>query len=188
MIENPPWNPLHLSAPTKLVRVSLLPSRLFPPVDQAETLSASIMNLPFKSASIDAALEIGFSLAISQESEPEAVAILRELARVLSPGARYLSSGGLIQPRSGASSTPDKRRLDEWRPEGAGVWHHTVRLARPDGSWRRLHERLRVRRFSEIDVLLRQAGFTVINAFGGYSQQAQTRDPVGDSILLCERV
>ena len=154
----------------------------------ADTLMASVTNLPFRKDGVDAVAEFQRSLALAAESDSEAIHALSELSRVLAPGGRYLCGGGLRLPVNGVTAGADKRRIDEWRPEGGGVWHHIARVARSDGSWRRLHERLRVRRFDEVDYLLSRTGFAVLNAFTGYSQQFQTSDPAGDAILLCERI
>ena len=63
-----------------------------------------------------------------------------------------------------------------------------IRDAQADGSWRRLHERRRLRGYDEQEALLRSAGFQVLNAFGDYAQDSQLPAPDGSALLLCERV
>jgi len=152
-----------------------------------DSVAASGAQLPFVRNSFDGIAELSASQALSVESNAESVTLLAELARVLRPGGRYLCGGGPALPGLGSTVSPDKRRLDEWKHEAGGVWHHSVRLVRPDGSWRRFHERLRARSFEDVEQLLRRAGFVVLNAFDGLSQQTQTQAPSGDAILLCER-
>jgi hypothetical protein len=137
--------------------------------------------------SFDAVAEFGPSVALAAETDAEAMELLRELARVLRPGGRYLCGGATPAIAASSQASQDKRSLDEWRVEGAGTVHHTLRLMRRDGSWRRLHERIRIRGFDQVELLLGRAGFTILNAFEDYDQRRQAIAPRGDAILLCER-
>jgi hypothetical protein len=148
---------------------------------------ASVAQLPLCSGSIDAIAEFAPSVALAVESDPEALSVLRELTRVLRRGGRYLCGGAPALAAGPPRASADKRRLDEWRPEGRDLLHHTLRLMRPDRSWRRLHERLRLRSLSQIEALLDQAGFELLNAFEDYSQQRRALGPSGQAVLLCEK-
>lgn len=157
--------------------------------NQPARVLTSCGRLPFGGLSFDAAIEVRSSAALTLEANEECATVLREIARVLRPGARYLfgEPAAARRPVPSLRLSADKRRVDRWRGGAGGMIHHTLELAREDGSWRRLHERFRQRTFDEIEQLLGEAGFSVLNAFEDYAQTSQAPRPRGDSILLCRR-
>ena len=156
-------------------------------LDRCNAVAGSQRFIPFREGCFSAIAEFYPSAALTAESDEESVALLRSLASLLVPGGRYLCGGVVQQYPSGLHVSADKRRIDEWRWEANGVRHHTVRLVRPDGSWRRLHERVRVRNSRDVEQLLAKSGFSLLNAFRGFGQHEQEPNPTGMSILLCRR-
>jgi hypothetical protein len=141
---------------------------------------------PFRAASFSAVAELGPSVALTAETDEESIEVLRSLARLLAPGGRYLC--GSTEPwATGTQVSPDKQRIDEWRREPLGVMHHTVRLVRPDGSWRRLHERMRIRDLASAETLLGRGGFSLLNALPAYAHRHNRDAGQGQTILLCQR-
>ncbi len=170
-------------APAQVIAVSLLE-----PAGSAElaAIRAGIEQLPLRSSSIDAIAEFAPSAALAVEADEEAVSVLLELARVLRPGGRYICGGAPALISGPPRASTDKRRLDEWRREARDVLHHSLRLVRPDGSWRRLHERLRLRSLAQIEGLLDRAGLELLNAFDGYEQK-QVTESGARAVLLCAK-
>jgi hypothetical protein len=153
---------------------------------EQERVLGSQRCFPFGSGTFSAAAELGGSSILSAESDEESIELLFGLARLLRPGGRYLC--GRTEPQAaGAHVSADKRRIDEWRREPQGIQHHTMRLIRKDGSWQRLHERSRVRDLAQVQRLLERGGFSLLNAFRGYTQQAEEQRAPEPTILLCQR-
>lgn len=137
-------------------------------------VAADIRALPFADASFDAVLNVFTSLGLFLD-DAEDIAALREARRVLRPGGRLLLES-MHRDDVIRSFAP----RDEWTlPDGtvvevrrrfdpvSGVSHERLRWTRGAESGRKAHS-LRLRTATEIDALLRAAGFGEVRYFGGF--------------------
>jgi SAM-dependent methyltransferase len=140
--------------------------------------AADIRALPFADASFDAVINVFTSLGLFL-SDDEDMAALREARRVLRPGSALLLES--MHRDDVISHFADR---DRWTlPDGtevrvrrrfdavAGISHERLQWRRGNESGRKRHA-LRLRTATEIDALLRGAGFTGIAYHGGWDGRA----------------
>lgn len=147
----------------------------------ARYAAADLRELPFRAAAFDAVLNVFTSLGLFLSDE-EDLRALREAHRLLRPGGLFL-----LESMHRDDVIADYAERDAWTlPDGTqvrvrrrfdpvtGVSHEQLR-------WRRGRERgekrhaLRLRSATEIDGLLRAAGFGPIQYFGDWDARALER-------------
>jgi ubiquinone/menaquinone biosynthesis C-methylase UbiE len=136
--------------------------------------AADIRALPFADASFDAVINVFTSLGLFLSDE-EDVAALREARRVLTPGGALLLESMHRDDVISSYATRDRWTL----PDGtevrvrrrfdavAGISHERLQWRRGAERGRKAHA-LRLRTATEIDALLRQAGFGRVDYFGSW--------------------
>lgn len=141
----------------------------------ARYAACDIRALPFRGASFDAVINVFTSLGLFLHDEDD-VAALREARRVLRPGGTLL-----LETMHRDDVIRSYAERDEWSlPDGthvrvrrrfdavAGVSHERLRWRRGESRGRKAHS-LRLRTATEIDALLRAAGFQRIRHYGGWN-------------------
>lgn len=149
--------------------------------DSAYYVAADLRALPFADASFDAVVNVFTSLGLFSSDREDARAV-REAKRVLAPGGRFLLE---TMHRDEVVSAYAER--DDWTlPDGtevtvrrrfdpvAGVSHERLRWRRGDRRGEKRHS-LRLRTATEVDGLLRRAGFREIEYYGGWSGESFNR-------------
>jgi SAM-dependent methyltransferase len=137
--------------------------------------AADIRGLPFADGSFDAVINVFTSLGLFLD-DAEDIAALREARRVLRPGGRLL-----LESMHRDDVVAEYAERDEWTlPDGtevrvrrrfdavAGISHERLRWRRGSEMGRKQHA-LRLRTATEIDALLRAAGFDDVEYFGSWS-------------------
>jgi SAM-dependent methyltransferase len=137
-------------------------------------VAADIRSLPWADASFDAVINVFTSLGLFL-SDDEDVAALREARRVLRPGGALL-----LESMHRDDVIRSYAERDRWMlPDGtevrvrrrfdpvAGISHERLRWRRGDEEGRKAHA-LRLRTATELDGLLRAAGFGRIRYFGDW--------------------
>jgi ubiquinone/menaquinone biosynthesis C-methylase UbiE len=153
--------------------------------------AADIRHLPFADRSFDAVVNVYTSLGLFLD-DAEDVAALAEARRVLKPaGALLLES----MHRDEVMAAYAER--DRWvLPDGTEVrvrrrFDPVTGISRERLRWRRGGERgrkqhaLRLRTATEIDALLRAAGFARVDYFGGWDGRALRR--TSESLIAVAR-
>jgi ubiquinone/menaquinone biosynthesis C-methylase UbiE len=142
--------------------------------------ACDIRALPFRDASFDAVINVFTSLGLFLNDDDD-LAALREARRVLRSGGAMLLE---TMHRDDVMRSYAER--DAWTlPDGtqvrvrrrfdavAGVSHERLRWKRGSAHGRKAHA-LRLRTATEIDALLRAAGFQRIRHYGGWNGRAFT--------------
>ena len=140
----------------------------------ARYAAADIRDLPFRDASFDAVLNVYTSLGLFLD-DAEDIRALREARRLLKPHGRFLLES---MHRDDVIAAYAER--DGWElPDGtevrvrrtfdpvSGISHERMRWRRGDKRGEKRHA-LKLRTATEIDQLLRAAGFTAIEYFGDW--------------------
>jgi ubiquinone/menaquinone biosynthesis C-methylase UbiE len=143
--------------------------------ERAAYVAADIRHLPFPAASFTAVLNVFTSLGLFLSDEDDRAALC-EARRVLEPGGALLFES-MHRDDVLRSFAPS----DEWTlPDGtqvqvrrrfdavSGISHERLRWRRGEMSGRKTHA-LRLRTATEIDALLRAAGFSRIDYFGSFA-------------------
>jgi ubiquinone/menaquinone biosynthesis C-methylase UbiE len=137
-------------------------------------VAADIRSLPYADSSFDAVINVFTSLGLFL-SDDEDLRALREARRVLHPGGRLLLESMHRDDVIRAYAERDRWTL----PDGTevrvrrrfdavtGISHERLRWRRGDEEGRKAHA-LRLRTATELDSLLRAAGFRDIDYFGGW--------------------
>lgn len=138
-------------------------------------VAADVRALPFGDGEFDAVINVFTSLGLFL-SDADDIAALREARRVLRPGGRLL-----LESMHRDDVVAGYAERDEWTlPDGtevrvrrrfdavAGISYERLRWRRGDRHGTKTH-RLRLRTATEIDALLRDAGFTEIAHYGTWS-------------------
>jgi SAM-dependent methyltransferase len=151
------------------------PARAGSPSTPAAYVAADIRFLPFRDAAFDAVLNVFTSLGLFRNDDDD-IAALAEARRVLVPGGALLLES---MHRDDVIASYAER--DAWTlPDGTEVrvrrrFDPVAGVSRERLEWRRGEQRgrkahaLRLRTATEIDALLRGAGFDRIEYFGGWS-------------------
>ncbi|MGH7449291.1 MAG: class I SAM-dependent methyltransferase [Longimicrobiales bacterium] len=141
---------------------------------QLSYAAADIRSLPFAAASFDAVLNVFTSLGLFLRAE-EDVRALREARRVLVRGGALL----LESMHRDDVIASYAERDSWWLPDGtqvrvrrrfdpvAGISHERLQWRRGDRQGRKAHS-LRLRTATEIDELLRDAGFADVTYYGDW--------------------
>jgi SAM-dependent methyltransferase len=142
---------------------------------QAHCAAADIRALPFASASFDAVINVFTSLGLFLDDAQDIIA-LREARRLLRPGGRLL-----LESMHRDDVIADYAERDEWTlPDGTdvrvrrrfdpitGVSHERLSWRSGTSTGRKQHS-LKVRTATEIDGLLRAAGFSDIAYYGSWN-------------------
>jgi SAM-dependent methyltransferase len=142
---------------------------------QAHCAAADIRALPFATASFDAVINVFTSLGLFLDDAQDIIA-LREARRVLRPGGRLL-----LESMHRDDVIADYAERDEWTlPDGtdvrvrrrfdpiAGVSHERLSWRSGTSTGRKQHA-LKLRTATEIDGLLRAAGFSDIAYYGSWT-------------------
>ena len=136
--------------------------------------ACDIRALPFADASFDAVINVFTSLGLFLD-DAEDIAALREAQRVLRPGGALLLESmhrdDVIRSYAtrDAWTLPDgtrvrvRRRFDAVR----GISRERLQWRRGTASGRKAHA-LHLRTATEIDALLKTAGFTTVDYYGGW--------------------
>lgn len=137
--------------------------------------AADVRNLPYKDASFDAVLNVYTSLGLFLD-DAEDVKALAEARRVLKEGGRFL-----LESMHRDDVISDYAERDGWElPDGTevrvrrsfdpvtGISHERMRWRRGNAKGEKRHS-LKLRTATEIDQLLRTAGFTEIEYFGEWN-------------------
>jgi SAM-dependent methyltransferase len=148
--------------------------RALPAHSAARYVAADIRRLPFEAGMFDAVLNVFTSLGLFLD-DAEDVAALREARRVLAPGGALL-----LESMHRDDVIRHFAERDEWTlPDGtvvevrrrfdpvSGISRERLRWRRGAEAGRKAHA-LKLRTATEIDALLRAAGFTSIEYFGGF--------------------
>lgn len=150
--------------------------------DALPLAAADIRALPFADASFDAAINVFTSLGLFLKDE-EDVRALREIRRVLKPGARFLLESMHRDEIIGAYAVRDRwtlpdgtevrvrRRFDPVR----GISYERLRWRRGGESGEKRHA-LRLRTATEIDALARVAGFSELRYYGDWDGAPLSHD------------
>ena len=159
-----------------------------PPVYAA----ADIRFLPFSDASFDAVLNVFTSLGLFL-SDAEDIAALREARRVLRPGGALL-----LESMHRDDVVASYAERDRWElPDGTeirvrrrfdpvtGISRERLKWRRGEESGRKQHA-LKLRTATEIDALLRAAGFEAIEYYGDWDGTAF--DHRAESLIAVARI
>lgn len=144
--------------------------------------AADIRALPFRDGAFDAVVNVFTSLGLFL-SDDEDVRALGEALRVLRPGGRLL-----LESMHRDDVVAQYAERDAWvLPDGTevrarrrfdpvtGISHECMRWRRADERGEKRHA-LRLRTATEIDGLLRRAGFTPVAYFGDWDGSRLERD------------
>jgi ubiquinone/menaquinone biosynthesis C-methylase UbiE len=136
--------------------------------------AADIRALPFRDAAFDAVINVFTSLGLFLDDDEDRAA-LREARRLLRPGGALL-----LESMHRDDVIRSFAARDEWTlPDGThvqvrrrfdaitGISHERLRWRRGQHTGRKAHA-LRLRTATDIDALLRSAGFSDIEYFGGW--------------------
>lgn len=156
-------------SPALLARV-LAPAAAPPP----PYVAADVRALPFADATFDAVINVFTSLGLFLD-DAEDLAALREARRLLRPGGRFLlESMHRDEVVAGYAERdrwmlPDGTRISARRRFDAitGISHEQLRWRKGVARGEKRHA-LRLRTATEIDALLRAAGFTAMRYFGDW--------------------
>jgi ubiquinone/menaquinone biosynthesis C-methylase UbiE len=153
--------------------VTIRPTDATPP-SEPQYVTADIRFLPFADASFDAVINVFTSLGLFL-SDGEDRAALREARRLLRPGGALLLES---MHRDDVIASYAER--DEWSlPDGTeirvrrrfdpvrGVSHERLKWRRGEETGRKSHS-LKLRTATEIDALLRAAGFAEVAYYGDW--------------------
>lgn len=144
------------------------------PLGAARYAAADIRALPFADAGFDAVINVFTSLGLFLDDAQD-IAALREARRVLRPGGALLLESmhrdDVIRSYAerdrwtlaDGTEVRVRRRFDPV----SGISHEKLRWRRGDTEGRKKHS-LRLRTATEIDALLRAAGFEDIEYFGSW--------------------
>jgi SAM-dependent methyltransferase len=163
------------------------------PGDPAPLMEADMRALPLRSAHFDAVINL-FTRFGYFDRDDENAAVLREIARVLRPGGRFvfdhinpphLRAG--LRPRTerdldGGVRVLESRRID---PAARRV-HKDVEFRRPGEPPVRWHESVRLYEPDELDAAFAAAGLRVLDRFGDFDRRPLTPD-APRLILLAQR-
>ena len=143
--------------------------------DRSYLAVADIRNQPFRNDSFDAVINVFTSLGLFLD-DAEDLAALCEAFRLLKPGGRLL-----LESMHRDDVVAHYAERDRWRlPDGTEVWvrrrfdpvtgisREKLRWKRADRQGEKQHA-LRLRTATEIDALIRGAGFTSIAYYGDWS-------------------
>lgn len=137
-------------------------------------VGADIRMLPFASASFDAVINVFTSLGLFLD-DAEDLAALREAYRLVKPGGRFLLES--MHRDDVVSHYAEKDRW--WLPDGTevrvrrrfdpvqGISYEKLRWQRGEATGAKRHA-LRLRTATEIDALIRTAGFADVVYFGDW--------------------
>lgn len=153
--------------------------------------AADIRALPYGDGEFDAVINVFTSLGLFL-SDADDLAALREARRVLRPGGRLL-----LESMHRDDVVASYAERDAWTlPDGtevrvrrrfdavAGISHERLRWRRAERQGAKTHA-LRLRTATEIDALLRQAGFIDVDHFGSWNGASFThRD---ESLIVIAR-
>jgi SAM-dependent methyltransferase len=147
----------------------------------APVAGADLRALPFASQSFDAVINVFTSLGLFL-SDAEDLRALRESARVLRPHGVFL-----LETMHRDEVIADYAERDAWTlPNGievqvrrrfdpvSGISYERLRWRRGTESGRKRHA-LRLRTATEVDALLRAAGFTSVRYYGDWNASKFTR-------------
>ena len=143
--------------------------------DQRQLAVADIRRQPFRSNSFDAVINVFTSLGLFLE-DAEDLAALREAFRLLKPGGRLLLESMHRDDVIAHYAERDRWRLrdgTEVRVQRrfdpvAGTSREKLRWKRADRQGEKQHA-LRLRTATEIDALIRGAGFSSVTYYGDWS-------------------
>lgn len=137
-------------------------------------VAADVRRQPFADASFDAVINVFTSLGLFLD-DAEDLAALREAHRLLKDGGRFL-----LESMHRDDVVADYAERDRWRlPDGtevrvrrrfdpvAGISYERLQWRKGGEGGRKQHA-LRLRTATEIDTLLRAAGFTDVEYFGDW--------------------
>jgi len=142
-----------------------------------DLVQADARALPF-AAEFDVVLNLFTAFGYFQH-EGDNLRVLRETARVLSPGGRFLLDtvhhDFLVRHFSPQSwhvhegvLLLEERRFDPIESRIEGIWT----IVNPDGSRRSYLHSIRAYTFAELRLLLAVVGLDVVQIYGGYDRQA----------------
>jgi len=144
-------------------------------------MQADARDLPF-AATFDLALNL-FTAFGYFEREGDNLRVLREVARVLKPGGRFLLDTAnhdflvrYFQPQSWHSYSGvlllEERSFDPVESRIEGVWT----VVHADGTRREYPHSIRAYTFAELRLLLTLVGLEVLQVYGGYEKQTFSWD------------
>jgi len=148
------------------------------PVGPALYTAADIRFLPYADDSFDAVVNVFTSLGLFLD-DVEDITALREARRVLRPGGALLLESMHRDDVIRTYAERDRWTLDDGTEVRvrrrfdpvSGISHEKLRWRRGDAEGRKAHA-LRLRTATEIDALLRAAGFAHIEYFGSWDGAA----------------
>jgi SAM-dependent methyltransferase len=150
--------------------------------DNRQWVQADMRDLPFADGSFDVVLNLFSSLGYrGEEGDLET---LREFRRVLRPSGTLVIETmhrdrlvRIYDPQSWDELDDGSLLFEERRPDYlAGEIETRIELARPDGSRRGFTYRLRCYTATELAALVRAAGFSDLQAYGGFDGGELTPD------------
>jgi SAM-dependent methyltransferase len=141
-------------------------------------VAADLRALPFRSGSFDAVVNVFTSLGLFLD-DAEDIRALREARRLLRPGGRFLLESMHRDEVVAAYAERDRWRLPDGTRISArrrfdavtGISHERLRWRRGEERGEKRHA-LRLRTATEIDGLLRAAGFTAMRWYGDWDGAA----------------
>ncbi len=138
--------------------------------------------LPFADGSFDWVLNFFTSFGYF-EQEDENFQVLREVARILPPGGRFLID--LLNPphalrtlKPNEVQTPEGRRveIERWYDAAKQRINKRIRVQAPGGPARTFLESVRIYQPDEVTLGLRKAGLEVSGLFGNFQGDSHERD------------
>lgn len=145
-------------------------------------VAGDMRRLPFAPASFDWVLNFFTSFGYF-ETESENQQVLTEVARVLTPGGRFLIDLfnrervlETLQPTETRTLGGRKVQIERWYDERSARINKRIRLTGDEYPLRTFVESVRAYTASEVTAALAAAGLTVVERFGSFSGEAFDRD------------
>lgn len=156
--------------------------------DQITWHQADMRRLPLQNGEFDAVVNLFTSFGYFREDE-EQIKVLREAARVLKPGGRFLLD--FLNPAyTAAHLVPNSEREDEGqriverRRIEDGYVVKDIAISTPGGQPRHYMERIKLYGLEDFRHMLKEAGLELQNVHGNYDEETYDPDKSRRMILV----